>query len=273
MVLLRLILVFFAKVATQHNSAFNDIFGRVSIAGWSLLALAGTALTCALARSLGARPAARLAWWAGGVGALDAATTLMFAVQVLGGPDWLAGLDGKHTRAAVVLVPLLLSLCFDLLFWFAFTRIVRDVPSRNTTIAYLVVRAAGLLLALPSVLPYELYKSLFLSSKWLGDTMMWTRFALAFVCALMVISALSAVSKSFASDSGAPSFGVLQAPGRASPQRDMAVGAAWILGGVIFTLISYSTASGGGRYVVTTGAFAYGVVRLIRGLFRAGNSG
>jgi hypothetical protein len=57
-----------------------------------------------------------------------------------------------------------------------------------------------------------------------------------------------------------------------SPGRDIAVGAAWLGGGLLVTFASYSAASSGsgGRYVVTTGAIAYGLVRLVRGLVKLG---
>ena len=60
------------------------------------------------------------------------------------------------------------------------------------------------------------------------------------------------------------------APHKASPQRDRIVGGIWLAGGVIVTLASYASASGGGRYIVTTGAIAYGLVRMVPGSMRMG---
>jgi hypothetical protein len=54
--------------------------------------------------------------------------------------------------------------------------------------------------------------------------------------------------------------------------NDILIGALWLVGGLAVTAGSFSMAhgAGGGRYVVTTGAIAYGLVRLFRGL--AGSS-
>jgi hypothetical protein len=71
--------------------------------------------------------------------------------------------------------------------------------------------------------------------------------------------------------SAAPSTPAVTA--KAAPGRDIAVGAAWLSGGLLVTIISYSAAassSGGGRYVVATGAIAYGLARLVRGFVRLG---
>jgi hypothetical protein len=62
-------------------------------------------------------------------------------------------------------------------------------------------------------------------------------------------------------------------PARApSGQRDFVVGGLWLGGGLIVTLGSLAMASGGGRYVITTGAIAYGLFRIFRGLGRAGST-
>jgi hypothetical protein len=54
-----------------------------------------------------------------------------------------------------------------------------------------------------------------------------------------------------------------------SANRDLTVGGAWLLGGLLVTFVSYSMAAsspGGGHYVIATGAMLYGLLRLIRGL-------
>lgn len=67
------------------------------------------------------------------------------------------------------------------------------------------------------------------------------------------------------------------APPEADPgpnaQRDLMVGGAWLIGGLFVTVLSFQTASDGGRYVVTTGAIVYGAVRIGRGLLRGGGAG
>jgi hypothetical protein len=56
----------------------------------------------------------------------------------------------------------------------------------------------------------------------------------------------------------------------AGSANDLVVGSIWLVGGLAVTIGSYAVASGGsgGHYVVTTGAIAYGMVRIIRGLSR-----
>jgi len=54
-----------------------------------------------------------------------------------------------------------------------------------------------------------------------------------------------------------------------SGNRDLTVGGAWLLGGLLVTVVSYGLAAsspGGGRYVIASGAVLYGAIRLIRGL-------
>jgi hypothetical protein len=49
--------------------------------------------------------------------------------------------------------------------------------------------------------------------------------------------------------------------------RNMAIGAAWCIGGVVVTAVTYSAASeGGGTYIVTWGAIIFGAVQFFRGL-------
>jgi hypothetical protein len=54
--------------------------------------------------------------------------------------------------------------------------------------------------------------------------------------------------------------------------RDIAVGGAWLGGGLLVTIGSYLLAAsspGGGHYMIATGAMLYGVVRILRG-FKSG---
>ncbi len=57
-----------------------------------------------------------------------------------------------------------------------------------------------------------------------------------------------------------------------SANRDLTVGGAWLVGGLLVTVVSYGLAvssPGGGHFVIATGAMLYGALRLFRGL-RAG---
>jgi len=54
-----------------------------------------------------------------------------------------------------------------------------------------------------------------------------------------------------------------------SANRDFTLGAAWLIGGILVTAVSYSIAANsptGGHYLIATGAIVYGLFRVIRGL-------
>lgn len=50
---------------------------------------------------------------------------------------------------------------------------------------------------------------------------------------------------------------------------DVVVGALFLFGGLILTLITFAAASGGGTYVLAWGPMLYGGLRLVKGLSRA----
>ncbi len=99
----------------------------------------------------------------------------------------------------------------------------------------------------------------------------WGRLAASVARVGMVVWLLYALAFRF---EGAGVTPALAAPAP-SGGRDILVGAVWLVCGLLVTIASYSLASsgvGGGRYVITTGAIAYGRVRLSRGLARAGSA-
>lgn len=53
---------------------------------------------------------------------------------------------------------------------------------------------------------------------------------------------------------------------RSRGKRNVALGLAWIAFGLIFSIISYQAASGGGVYFIAYGPVIYGVYRLITGI-------
>ncbi|MEP6901560.1 MAG: hypothetical protein ABJA66_07400 [Actinomycetota bacterium] len=48
--------------------------------------------------------------------------------------------------------------------------------------------------------------------------------------------------------------------------RKMFIGALWAIGGTIATVVSYGSASGGGRYFIFWGAILFGAVDFLIGL-------
>jgi len=53
---------------------------------------------------------------------------------------------------------------------------------------------------------------------------------------------------------------------RQRAKKDMLYGGLWFFGGLIVTIVTYSSASGGGRYVVAWGAIIFGGIQFFRGL-------
>jgi hypothetical protein len=54
--------------------------------------------------------------------------------------------------------------------------------------------------------------------------------------------------------------------------KDMLYGALWCIGGIIVTAVTYSAASGGGRYFVAWGAIIFGGIQFFKGLANSMNS-
>lgn len=72
------------------------------------------------------------------------------------------------------------------------------------------------------------------------------------------------VTPAMAASTGAPTA---EPPAAA---RDLITGAVLLVVGIAITALSYSAASGGGRYVVATGAIGVGIGQLIRGFIKLG---
>ena len=50
--------------------------------------------------------------------------------------------------------------------------------------------------------------------------------------------------------------------------KTLLIGVGFLVAGGVITAVTYSAASGGGTYVVTTGLFLVGAINVLRGLFR-----
>lgn len=55
---------------------------------------------------------------------------------------------------------------------------------------------------------------------------------------------------------------------RADGRFDLMIGALIVGVGLIVTVVTYQMATGGGTYVVATGAFIFGTLRMLRGVYR-----
>ncbi len=49
---------------------------------------------------------------------------------------------------------------------------------------------------------------------------------------------------------------------------NIALGSAWLLGGIVVTVLTYSSASGGGRSLIAYGAIASGALQLLVGVIQ-----
>lgn len=160
-----------------------------------------------------------------------------------------------------------LAIATDLTFWFALVRLAATLPSWATP-AFISTRLGMLALRAPYFLFATEDLSVFHQGP-LATVLQLIRLPVSVGCQAVVIWSLHQwrVSKR-----KAPSETPFEAPITAgsAAQKDLIFGAVWLFGGLIVTAVSYSAASqGGGSYVVTTGAIAYGLVRLIRGALRA----
>ena len=54
--------------------------------------------------------------------------------------------------------------------------------------------------------------------------------------------------------------------------RNIVIGLIFCIGGILVTALTYSAASGGGRYVIAWGAIVFGAIQFIRGLTQLGSS-
>lgn len=154
--------------------------------------------------------------------------------------------------------------------WLAVARLLPERVPRWLTASYLLAVGVVLAATLPRFVLarsflYETAEGMSLFGKLsLGRLAASTlaRVATLWLFALLAKSALASAAGAARS---------IAAPGAPSPQRDLAVGAVWLSAGVLVSVASFSMASGegGGRYLVTTGAIAYGAVRVVRGLRRA----
>jgi hypothetical protein len=269
MLLVRGLTMALPALSNAYGSSFYETFERITSAGWVLLSAASALLVAMLARSAGT-PAAGMAWGAFAVAAVDTALSVVFAIEAFLNVRLMAPVTQALGHAPFSGAMLAMALAFDVLFWLVLVRLGRGRLTVNWTILYGALRGVSLLLALPSLMPYEMYREVVLQSNVLGPALTWGRLVMAAAHSVVVIFALVLVARTqtAAPDEAAP----MAPPGKASPQRDMLVGGLWLGGGLMVTLVSFASASGGGRYLVTTGAIAYGLVRLIRGLMRMGQT-
>jgi hypothetical protein len=156
----------------------------------------------------------------------------------------------------------------DIFVWLAVVRTLPQDPGLST--AYFAVLAASAVLSLLTSLRL-------LPSSMMMESLSWLSRALSLVGQLLVIVVLRRLARDGALGPGDlvdADAAVSVAPPPRAGGRDIAIGLAFLVGGCVITFASYSAASsaGGGQYFVTTGAIAYGLVKLIRGLVAVSSS-
>lgn len=179
----------------------------------------------------------------------------------------LGGFDpGRAFNAAA----LLLGVAGDVLLVWSVRQSLGSLPEWAVP-TYVVLRGVALSLALPQlVLGHEGYGEVFRSSG-LHELLRWVRLPLNLAHQGILIFVLGLARTTPGHDTP-PLAPADESEGRVA-QRDLMIGGAWLIGGLFVTLLSYQAASGGGRYLVTTGAIVYGAVRIGRGLLRGGGGG
>ncbi len=194
-----------------------------------------------------------------------AVVAALSASPTFGGPRLLPAGKGSPTS----LLHLGLFYGFHVCFWLALVRATSRATTTYSIIYFTATAATACASVALHILPPEAHGELLMTPVW-GEIFGWGRVLLGAVRDLMAILVLLMLFRGETSDEekdapGEPTFSE-QAP---SASRDLVFGGLWLAGGLLVTVASYSASAGGGRYIVTTGAIAYGVVRLVRGLLRS----
>jgi hypothetical protein len=142
--------------------------------------------------------------------------------------------------------------------------LARSTVTTLTPLFFGVLAGSGMFSLAAAVLPFETYRRLFFESSF-SSLLSWAHTGCSFATTGLFILLLSQLLRS-----GGPAGATTQPADAAAPSaaRDIWSGVVLLVLGIASTLLSYSAASGGGRYFVATGAVAWGLVRLIRGLTR-----
>jgi hypothetical protein len=231
-------------------------------AGYPLFWLAFTAVEIGLL--FGLRRAAATA--RGVLGAVIALAIVSFA---LSGVEVVPGLRtvvySGSLASGFLAVSVAVLAAFDVAFWIALERLRGRVDPwlRAAFFAPRLVSLAIFAFFLLEAFAPETFGKVLLEGT-VATVVNWLRLAISLAWEIAVLVALRRL---------ATSGWMVATPGDAPPAvgagRDLVVGGAWLGGGLLVTVVSYGAASGGGRFVVATGAIVYGIVRIVRGLTRS----
>lgn len=226
-----------------------------------LLGLLGFALLVPFALGRRRTPAHGAVRVAVVLAALGLCFDLLWSLELLGGVDLLRSHAAIETAVGVVSYAVAVGL--QLAFWRALVLSGGGRPGWSVAFHALVAVGVSTWL-LRTLLPFAVYRDLFLGTA-LGTALSAVRFVVAVARQLLPILVLRELAAGRTGPSATDGSHAPHAPAEAR-SRDLLVGALWLGGGLAVTVISYSAASGGGRFVVTTGAIVYGAFRVLRGL-------
>ena len=224
-----------------------------------LFAVMRVALLVGLAGEVGARPAAGPLRVAIGLAVACLLVSALGVVARFGGPNLLR-VPGEFGHVITAGFFAALYLAFDVAFWLTLTRLLGGGMTRSLHAAFFALRLTYVALTLLELVFEEAFRKgdLLVLDQWLSPSL---RVAW---CAVVLVALHRLSQRASASEaSGAP-----EPASGPDGKTDLLVGGLLLGGGLLVTLASYSSASGGGRYVVTTGAIAVGIVRIVRGLTR-----
>jgi hypothetical protein len=244
------------------------MFGGANLL-WLAMAIAEVVFLRGLRREVGPHRAA---------GPLGAALGLATAALVLAALSLLASFDvfdvfhllpGDLGRVVRMGLHLGVSVPLDIVLWVALERLVEgsgEPTGPGLRAAFYACRLASAALGALSLLPLDTYRALMTSGP-LSSIRPWLFATLTLGWSVPVLVLLRRVAQR--APVSAAGIAVPVAP---TGQNDAFVGALWLGGGLLATAVSYSAAAsaGNGRYMITVGPIAYGVVRMVRGLSRAG---
>jgi hypothetical protein len=232
---------------------------------WFVLDVAVMVLTGLFARAVAGSRASSPA-----LGAFVASgiSVLFFAIQLLeaaGGPRLLHALGTSHlARLTAFALSSVAAFTADALLWVALERSPGAAVTPVLRLAFWSARPVGLAFSALGVLSFETYLTLMKPP--FGAVVPWLRLAFSVLAGATMLVALSHLARATGTDE--PSVGEQRSPGEQA-SRDLWIGALWLGGGLLITIASYNAAAGGGgRFVVTTGAIVYGIVRIVRGGMR-----
>lgn len=264
-------LAFMLEDSLSFGSEAILSFSRVSSGVWLLLSIAMLALVIPFARGRRGTAAAGVAQAVVVLTAINLVVDLVQMLPVVGGPNLLEfAYDSAFFRVWYA-AQYGMFVAVDLCFWLAITRSTKRVPQAFNPLFY-VLLGAGVLIAMPRLfIPMTEYYEVLGGA--LGQLMELLRVGIGIGRSLLIILVLRLLVRGegvAVAEDGSPASSPIK-EGDAVPDRsrDLLIGGLWLGGGLLVTIVSFASASeGGGRYVVTTGAIAYGLVRLIRGLTR-----